>query len=823
MNMHIFRAAARNSRCWDKMISNEMRKRLVLSLVSATLLSSLASIGHSADWWVGQSATGSASGADTNDLMSIATVNSAFPASPGDTVHICGTISNSLTVAHAGTAGHPITIHFEANAKFSAPTLPPGNDWISPNSFVTIDGGVNGRLELTDNGTPAGYGGTFNHNNGSVWAIFGGNTTGLTIQNLAIAGMYVRQSTNDPGPVNDANEVCGIFTRDASCLTISNCAFSDCEIVLFLTYNSNYQSNVVVTACSMTNYNWGVSEAADSNNGMLDNLTITHNSLVTGDAWEGNPNFHRNSIYLRDDIVSGGRMKNIVIADNYIQGGGSHPLSTSAGTGGCSFSINNYTNAQNVWIFNNVAKLIYPLTYSAGGGVALGANGINVLVANNTVIGWTNAGTGRYGGCGISVAGTNAFCFNNIVIAANAEQVGTIANVTGLTDSFSLVSGLLAGNVLSDFNVFNYQSPNSFVSLVYDTNYVGGFSELWSEHLFDSLSAWRANIPSQDPHSTTAIVQVDADYVPLVTDTVAIARGTNLTEYAQANFLPWLTNDYAGNPRPIRGNWTIGAYQNGSTNGPLLSGNGNGNVNPFGNYSGVPGPDITNGMMLQYKFNQGLGSSAIDSSGNGNTGVLRGNAGWTNGMNVAGTAVSFPSNDGLFSSYQGVGSSMTYTGDWTITFWAYNNSFPGLYNYAASIAAYSGILVNYNNEITAWGFCDGTYYLNGLTALNAQQWYFLSVSKSNGTNYQLYLNGNKDSFGTLGNVNIASLNIGNLNGGMEGMNGRIEDFRIYNRVLSPSEVSTLSANGADAISSTNVVTPVIILPPDNLLTHPPGQ
>ena len=44
-------------------------------------------------WWVGQTATGAGTGADTNNLMSLATVNSSWPASPGDTINLCGVIT----------------------------------------------------------------------------------------------------------------------------------------------------------------------------------------------------------------------------------------------------------------------------------------------------------------------------------------------------------------------------------------------------------------------------------------------------------------------------------------------------------------------------------------------------------------------------------------------------------------------------------------------------------------------------------------------------------------------------------------------------------
>jgi hypothetical protein len=48
------------------------------------------------------------------------------------------------------------------------------------------------------------------------------------------------------------------------------------------------------------------------------------------------------------------------------------------------------------------------------------------------------------------------------------------------------------------------------------------------------------------------------------------------------------------------------------------------------------------------------------------------------------------------------------------------------------------------------------------------------------------------------------------------MNGMVEDFRIYNRVLSPGEISTLAVNGPDDIALT------MLSPPTNLRLMPAG-
>jgi hypothetical protein len=137
-----------------------------------------------------------------------------------------------------------------------------------------------------------------------------------------------------------------------------------------------------------------------------------------------------------------------------------------------------------------------------------------------------------------------------------------------------------------------------------------------------------------------------------------------------------------------------------------------------------------------------------------------------------------------------------------MTFWLYNNSFPGSANYAVSTASSTGLQVG-----PAWGFYDGSTFLGGSSPLGVKAWYFIAVSKSAGTNYQLYLNGSTNNAGTLANVNISSLTIGNRGGSFLGMNGAIEDFRIFNRVLSSGEIATLAANAPDDVASTILFTP----------------
>ena len=502
---------------------------------------------------------------------------------------------------------------------------------------------------------------------------------------------------------------------------------------------------------------------------------------------------HRNSIFFfnestyKTDPALCGCISNIIIANNFISMG-YHPLSTTAGSGAMFFDAYTSTAWRHVRVFNNVSTLPYPLSYSGGGG-PIAAGGVDVLEANNTSIsGQTN---GVYDGGGIGGQGVQLYVYNNINIAQNTITLGTFTNTTGLTADDATVGSILkAAQIYSDYNIYNGQAGYAnWVFVIF-----GNGGSLFHEGLLDSYNQWTNVVPGQwDNHSSLDTVQLASNFAPLSTDTVAIGHGTNLTAFAIADNLPQLTNDFAGNPRPATGPWTIGAYQVGSANST----------------SATSGDDITNGLLLRYLFNEGSGTNAYDSSGNGYTGVLQGNAGWGN------RTVVFPSNDGSYASPNCVASStLTYSGDWTITFWVYLNYSPGVANYAVSTATGTGIAVG----PAGWGFYDGATFLRGPSTLNAHQWYHVAVSKSAGTNYQLYLNGNPGSAGALSNITVSALNIGNRGGALLGMNGRMEDFRIFNRVLSAGEIATLNANGP--VGATNSVPTT--MPPSDLQGKAPA-
>jgi len=902
------------------------------------LFASLTPVCHATDWYVSQNGSGLTNGADINNCQTIAWASAGefgpgqppwgTTIQPGDTVHLVGTITSCLAILGSGSPGHPITVLFEPGAMMSAPTLTNANSWIiEAGSWITIDGGLNGLIQCTSNGTVSSNGGTMLYQKNIAAFSTPNIVNNVTIQNLTISNMYNRQTNSEfPQTSGDGGGI-GLSGNNG---LISNCFITGVQTAVAFGVGTIPFTNLTITHCAFSNYNWGITASSGGvPSPMLYNMTITHNMFQSGDMFESpetptlqtvfqngtnnitatttslqiappgvqwyfraatnlvnefywNPSqtwtnastnvitgcytnianqaigldtngnmfagqlpldlisgqfanmwfyctaqggawvpyvseemgFHRNAMHFFLESSDGlGCISNVVIAYNFIKHG-VHPLSHTAGSGAMFFDLAP-SQVAHLRIFNNISTLAYPLSWNGGGG-SINAVGGDILIANNTDVMWyTN---GMYGGNGIASQGSNAFVFNNIVIASTGTTLSIAANTAGLSNNLPTLATLF-NTVKSDYNIFYGQGGNSFYQMVAN-NGTGGW---WESGGLDTFYQWTNTFSVSngfyfDPHSVASAPKVDSNFVPLSTDTVAVGNGTNLTAWG-------ITDDFAGNPRPATGNWTIGAYQTTDGTGSNIVGVVSNSNNGGAGYTAVgitnfvaggAGPDVTNGLLVWYKLTQTSGTTATDFSGKGHMGTLQGSATWTNSSqgNALWTndlklrTISFPSNNGSYNSPDGiVSSAINYTGDWTMTFWVYHNSFPGT-SYMVSPSGV-GVYATPNQ----WGYTDGmTGTLFGTPALAVKTLYFIAVSKSSGTNYQLYLNGSTNSSGVLANVNIPYLNIGNRGYGFLGMNGSVEDVRIFNRVLSGSEIATLAANGPNDVASI-IVTGVHVVYP----------
>lgn len=230
----------------------------------------------------------------------------------------------------------------------------------------------------------------------------------------------------------------------------------------------------------------------------------------------------------------------------------------------------------------------------------------------------------------------------------------------------------------------------------------------------------------------------------------------------------------------------------------------------YGDYARVTQGDvpaqITDGLLLWYKINEGSGSTATDSAGS-NDGTITG-ASWTTTAKTGGQALDFDGTDDHID--MGTNFGPTGSDDRTYTCW---------------IQVPSGSQESADHSI--WGYADGGGeihhgFLRGTSKLayqcrntsganstdvetantyNDGNWHFF-VCKFDGTNDQIEVDVDAgsdtdstafaDSVATTSNTYVGARNIGGSED--DPIDAIIDDYRIYNRVLSDGEIQTIYDN-----------------------------
>ncbi|MGC2468038.1 MAG: LamG-like jellyroll fold domain-containing protein [Candidatus Acidiferrum sp.] len=227
------------------------------------------------------------------------------------------------------------------------------------------------------------------------------------------------------------------------------------------------------------------------------------------------------------------------------------------------------------------------------------------------------------------------------------------------------------------------------------------------------------------------------------------------------------------------------------------------------------GPVCTDsGLAGWWKFDESSGSSASDSSGNGNTGTMVGGASWW----VAGkfnNAITTNSGNSVMDRL--TSSSLELAGSWSVSVWFKANSLPTSGNLMVpivkagpsgdnyqlvldngNISAGAGVLINFNSS----GCCDN-HFAKYTTAISTGVWYHLAgVYDSVAQTLTLYLNGSSVASASVagfppeGGPGAGHLTIGAENNSLnDAFDGLIDDAHIYSRALSAADVTALY-NGA---------------------------
>lgn len=463
-------------------------------------------LANAEDIYVSQTASGSNSGVDCLNAKSMAWLNTAGSwgagegkVSAGDTVHMCGTLISPLTIQGSGTSGNVITILFETGAKFSKTHWngANGNAAIYANglNYLTIDGGTNGIIEATDNGT----GKTTQLNCYGV--LLEGGTIGLTVRNLTVNSMYTRNGTVDNNDLGSGIKVTGEITN----VTINNNTTSYGSTGVYIGYHG--KSSVVKVhhnTCSAHSVAINIGDRAAGS--VLDDLQVYNNELACNREWAGTPAIHLQLFHLF--AVGGGTstVTNYKMYNNYLHG-----------------NLGDYVTS-----FHNAEGKIP-----------------NALIYNNLFVHDTWTG----GNGDVSMKGANgAKIYNNTFISNTAGAIAILASEYTGYDKLSVYNNIIYGYGYGFMDYTVESGGTAMTSADHNIFYPATTLFRFGGASGKSFAQWQG--AGFDAHGTTAKPLLDANYVPIYTDTGARQKGVNLSNY--------FTTDFRGYTRPVSGPWDIG-------------------------------------------------------------------------------------------------------------------------------------------------------------------------------------------------------------------------------------------------------------------------
>jgi hypothetical protein len=456
--------------------------------------------------YISQTATGGNTGTDCANAHSMAWLNTtgnwgagAGKVSAGDTVHLCGTLASSLAIGGSGSAGNPITILFEFGAKFSNSYWNPGAIIGGSNNYIVIDGGTNGIIECTDNGTPGTY--TYQNESRGIW-FDASPVNDIEIKNLKIQNMYIRNSITDYS-ANAYNSIGFAFHGGAvSNISVHDCTFIKCTKVGLIYFNSGNRSNYYFYNNTASGFHTGLMVGDTASNSHLTGLYFYGNNMNYGTDYTQGDNtdrFHGDILHTWSQ-QGGSTIDTVYIYNNFLGPTMPHRLSNSPLTS--YIYLTDYVS--NILIYNNVLAATTGQTFGPPGYIALSGGNSNQKVYNNTIIGANNGGN-------TAIQSTNGTLEvkNNIIM-----------NVAyGITDG---TTGNYPSNTTADYNVYG---------IALDLNH--------------------ADTGAHSHHGTDPTL--NSNYALMSSDTLARDKGIDLGVY--------FTKDKNGVLRPQGSAWDIGAFE----------------------------------------------------------------------------------------------------------------------------------------------------------------------------------------------------------------------------------------------------------------------
>jgi hypothetical protein len=484
--------------------------------------------------YIASSATGVGDGSSCANAYALSFFNtsgnwgsSAGQIGPGITVHLCGVIvglanSTALTFQGSGSSGNVLTLKFESGASLSAPYWSAnGAINLGAHSYLVVDGGTNGVIQNTANGTGLA-------NQQTSVGVYGSGATHAEVKNLTIKNIYVNQ-----GSSSSASDSAGVNTvgiqfngNSTSSLADHNTVSQAKTGIQFAMDSGGDASSIQIFSNKISDVDWGINVGGGDPGDTATGVQIYANDISNWTNWQ-----FPTSAYHQDGIIlfnvgnsSAGIIANVY--NNYIHG----DLGVGSPTG-----FIYCADFSSCTVYNN---LLVNSGHTIDGIIWLGQtsnNGKTMGVYNNTIVSTQND-------IGLTLAlSGHATVKNNIF---NGVSVG-------IHDYNTLTSTVTASNN----NLWQTTSGAAPQMATGDSTFV-------------NYSAWQTD--GFDLNSSTVAPNLNTSYAPN-TGSPAIGLGANLTSLSITS----LDFDYAGTSRPATGNWTAGAFQvgggGGGGGGPTIS------------------------------------------------------------------------------------------------------------------------------------------------------------------------------------------------------------------------------------------------------------
>lgn len=507
--------------------------------------------------YISQSGAGAMTGVDCADAEPVTFFNTAgnwgtgaAQIGPGTEVHLCGTFTGSsgatmLTIQGSGSSGNPVIIHFETNAQLNAPYWGDNPDSTTTGAivcngfnYITIDGGTNGIIQNTANGTSLA-------NQHASTEMNSTSCSNVEIENLTLANAYVKTSISDENFAGGGVTELKVF--GGSHIKVHNI--------------TGYQSRNVFSFAYVSDTDWEIY----SNN--LD---------------------HACHVFEMGDDSGGDTISSVSIHDNTL---GPHqyiwqdPATNCHGDGlGPLSAFNSNSEWSNSSFYNNTitsdmcADLAVSPNCTAPVFFTGYFNGINFF---NNVVAYVDTGSGmgngesliRFGIAGTSNPLSKMINFN---VLNNTFDGGNLSgNITYKTDANSSPSFVIKNNIYQNVGWVYVEVPCQWTdwnSLDYNdfhnisNNVAGDCAGPGGGTQYNTLANWQtatiAGGAHPDLNSITGNPSLNTSYIPQ-TGSAAIGTGANLCSLS----ITALDYDHGGYARPCpSGAWTMGAWN--ATGGP---------------------------------------------------------------------------------------------------------------------------------------------------------------------------------------------------------------------------------------------------------------